>query len=326
MRLQEENKEYIFKDDRPFKSCHASTLIFLEDQILVAWFGGTEEGAGDVDIWSSRRKEGRWSRPQKVADKTGIPHWNPVLFQDESKKIYLFYKIGPDISEWKTMIKTSTDNGYTWTEAEPLVKGDKGGRGPVKNKPIVLKDGTWLAPASLEKEEVWSAFVDISNDQGETWIKSEPVPLSNSNKEHSFRGKGVIQPTLWESTSGKVHMLMRSTAGYIYRSDSTDGGKTWGVAYSTGLPNNNSGIDLTRLRDGTLVLAYNPVSKNWGPRTPLILSISKDNGSTWEESYILEDEQGEYSYPALISQKNKIYLTYTWNRKRIVFQEIEFVS
>jgi hypothetical protein len=66
------------------------------------------------------------------------------------------------------------------------------------------------------------------------------------------------------------------------RSDSEDGGKTWCCAYETGLPNNNSGIDLVKLPSGGLVLAWNPVGNlpNYykGPRTPLELSYSDDNG------------------------------------------------
>jgi predicted neuraminidase len=63
------------------------------------------------------------------------------------------------------------DHGTTWSEPKELIAGDHGGRGPVKNKNIVLADGTWLAPASLEgpkpggKRRVWRAFVDISHDQ-----------------------------------------------------------------------------------------------------------------------------------------------------------------
>ena len=41
--------------------------------------------------------------------------------------------------------------------------GDRGGRGPVKNKVIVLSDGTWLAGASLEPD-AWDVFVDRSGD------------------------------------------------------------------------------------------------------------------------------------------------------------------
>lgn len=324
-------KEYIFEQPQPFASCHASTLVVLPDgDVVAAWFGGTRESAGDVAIWCARRVDGHWTAPVKVADHEGVPQWNPVLFQDDGR-IHLFYKIGHTIPAWKTMVIMSDDGGRTWSAPRELVSGDRGGRGPVKNKPIRLADGTWVAPASVESD-VWDAFVDISRDCGQTWTKSQLVPIHRSVlsvadtaalslpvPELSFQGKGVIQPTLWESEPGVVHMLLRSTAGRIYRSDSTDGGHTWCAAYPTSLPNNNSGIDLAKLENGTLVLAYNPVVENWGPRTPLVLSVSEDNGDTWGHEFVLEDGEGEYSYPAIVSRGNDLCLTYTWKRERIAF-------
>lgn len=318
MRFQETRKEFIFEEERPFMSCHASTLVVLPDrEILAAWFAGTKESAGDVAIWCSIRSKGRWTPPFKVADQEGIPHWNPVLFRRDDNKIFLYYKVGQYISKWTTMVICSEDNGRTWSQPAPLVKGDVGGRGPVKNKPIVLQDGTLLAPASIEGKQ-WDAFVDISYDGGVTWKKSEMVPF-----RHSGEGKGIIQPTLWESTPGHVHMLLRSSKSRIYRSDSTDGGKTWTPAYATSLPNNNSGIDLTKLQDETLLLAYNPVASPKGPRTPLVLSISTDNGITWGKKFVLEDGEGQYSYPAIVSEGNMVFITYTWKRERIAFWQIK---
>ena len=92
---------------------------------------------------------------------------------------------------------------------------------------------------------------------------------------------GVIQPSLWEKEPGDWSCLMRSTRGKIYRSDSKDGGLTWCEAYPIDMANNNSGIDLVKLDDGTLVLVHNPVSGNWTFRTPLSISISEDDGATW---------------------------------------------
>ena len=47
------------------------------------------------------------------------------------------------------------------------------------------------------------------------------------------------------------------------------------------LPNPNSGIDVTKLDDGTLVLAYNPDDENWRELNPMTLAASNDNGETW---------------------------------------------
>lgn len=270
-------KEFIFEEDRHFKSCHASTLVILSNgTVLSAWFGGTKEGAKDVAIWYTKRVNGIWETPVKLADQEGIAHWNPVLFEGEGGRIYLFYKVGHTIPSWHTMVMVSEDGGDTWTPPKPLVEGDIGGRGPVRNKPIKNSDGVWLAPASVEAK-YWDAFVDISYDQGETWFKSQMVPINHRCVAQvnpsvntlpvpnlSFKGKGIIQPTLWKSKPGSIHMLLRSTEGLVFRSDSENGCKTWSSAYPTQLPNNNSGIDVTRLDNGVLVIVYNPIGENWG--------------------------------------------------------------
>lgn len=323
------NKEFIFEQEKFFPQCHASTLALLENgDIVASWFGGTHEKHPDVAIWLSRRQNGKWSDPVKIADKENIPCWNPVLFNSPQGKLFLFYKVGKTIPNWKTMVMTSDDGGFTWSEPKELVEGDIGGRGPVRCKPIVLSNGAWLAPASIETWKSWDAFVDMSMDNGETWIKSEFIPIDHKK----LKGKGIIQPTLWESEPGKVHMLLRSTEGFIYRSDSNDFGVTWSPAYPTELPNNNSGIDLIKMDNGILVLVYNPVSGNWAERTPIVCSISKDNGHTWEQKLILDKnhnpksrEDGEFSYPAIIGKGDNVYISYTWRRKSIAFYELKLV-
>lgn len=335
MKVKNQLREYVFEDDRPFASCHASTVISLPDgDVLIAYFAGTKEGSPDVGIWCSKKTNGVWSKPYLVADEEGLAHWNPVLHRKDNGQIILYYKVGHPIPAWYTRVITSDDCGETWSEPVEAVPGDVGGRGPVKNKLIVLQDGTWLAPASLESSTVWDAFVDISRDEGANWEMSRLVPANHPNgTPESFiegaptvSGKGLIQPTLWESEKGHVHMLIRSTGGSIYRSDSTDAGKTWSPAYRTYLPNNNSGIDLVKMNNGTLVLVYNPVGMYSGPRTPLLASISTDNGETWDELLTLEREPGEFSYPAIIADGDHLYITYTWNRERIVFWNVGLQS
>ena len=322
--ISQENiaRDFIFGDDRPFNECHASTLVRLDDgNFLVAWFGGTKEKNPDVGIWLSKGKPGQWPAPKQVAKIRNDAHWNPVLFEDGKGTIYLYFKVGKEIPTWETWVITSKDGGATWSEPVELVKDDRGGRGPVRNKPISLSNGVWLAGASHE-EGPWNVFIDRSEDNGKTWQATPYLTLDRSQ----FNGRGVIQPTLWESSPGNVHILVRSTNGKIYRSDSKDSGKTWCDLYATDMPNNNSGVDLVKLADGTLVLAYNPVSGNWASRASLNLAFSYDNGLTWPKQVVLENdanEKAEYSYPAIITYDNRVALTYTWKRQRIVFRDME---
>lgn len=310
--------EHIFGQNRPFQQGHASTLVRTNDhKFLVAWFGGTHEKHDDVGIWLSKGNPGNWSTPVEIAKIREDPHWNPVFFKTASGEIILFFKVGKTIDEWQTWFITSVDNGDTWSVAKELVPGDKGGRGPVRNKPILLSNGTWLAGASNETKGVWNAFVDRSEDHGKTWKATKFLEINRD----SILGEGVIQPTLWESAPGKVHMLLRSSAGVICRSDSKDYGKTWSPIYKTNMPNPNSGIDLTQLSDNRLVLVFNRDNQNWGARRPISIALSKDNGKTWPLMVDIESgvQGDEFSYPAVINMGDTIVLTYTWKRQSIAF-------
>jgi len=310
---------FVFAEERPFAQCHASTIVSTaQGGLLAAWFAGTEESAPDVGIWLSRKpKGGTWSPPERVAKVNETAHWNPVLFR-ENERVYLFFKVGPEIPTWQTYWMHSNDHGLTWSEPVELVPGDAGGRGPVRNQPIVLSDGAWLAPASTELG-AWKPFADRSDDQGATWHRSADFELDPAEIE----GKGAIQPAFWESKPGHVHALLRTTGGVVGRTDSTDGGKTWSKVRPAGLPNNNSGIDAHRLDDGRIFLVYNPVGQNWGPRSPLNLAVSTDNGETWTDIASLESEpEQEFSYPCIIETEDGLAVSYTWKRQRVRVWEI----
>lgn len=334
-------KGFIFQPGTvPFNVCHASNLCRMKDgEMIAAWFGGEHEGSDDVSIWTIRTENGVWQSPVLTAHDVNEPHWNPVLYERADGTLLLFYKVGRVIAEWYTVCRVSTDGGRTFSEPHELVPGDRGGRGPVRCKVITLSDGSMLAGTSTEKG-IWTAYADRSEDGGASWSLSNPVqiPLAENAvivdsdiplSAQSFSGRGVIQPTLWESEPGHVHMLLRSSEGEIYRADSEDYGKIWGSACSTGLPNNNSGIDVVRTDDGKLVLCMNPVSINFGPRTPIVLMVSADNGATWTQDVVLEDGpnpwlgSAEYSYPCIIASGSDLYVTYTYNRKTIAIQHLQ---
>ncbi len=318
MEIQVVNQEFIFGDDRPFPQCHASTLESLgSGRYILAWFAGSHEKNDDVGIWLSKGSPGKWSSPELLVKVRDDPHWNPVLFNAPDGKLYLYFKVGKEIDDWETWVQYSEDEGDTWSKPQELVEGNRGGRGPVRNHNLVLSDGTWLAPASIEKNKVWNAFVDRSSDCGKTWAASDTLQLDRN----IVLGEGVIQPALWESKEGHVHMLLRTSAGKIGRSDSNDYGKTWSPVELTDLPNNNSGIDVAQIDANTIALAYNPVGKNWGARYPMQVAVSFDNGKTWPMIEVVEQGEGknEFSYPSLIYEDGYLVLCYTWNRENVAF-------
>ncbi|MBQ7295806.1 MAG: exo-alpha-sialidase [Clostridia bacterium] len=312
----------LFENKKHFKSSHASTIVKMNDgRLMSAYFAGTGEGYDDVRIWFSVYENGTWSIPSQVPSEDTVAHWNPVL-TNYGDFIRLYYKVGEEIPYWVTKYTDTYDGGKTWTEPKELVAGDtSGGRGPVRNKIFVTADGTLIAGASTEQGQ-WRAFFDISVDGGNTWEKTDYIVAKGVNKKDI----GMIQPTIWQDNNGVVHAMFRTDCGRIYRSDSVDGGKTWCEAYSTGLMNNYSGIDCVMTDDGRLWLVHTPAGMK--VRNRLILSVSEDNGKTWKDVMTLEESKlnlsAEYSYPAIIAEGNRLYITYTHSRKTINYAFIEY--
>ena len=228
----------------------------------------------------------------------------------------LFYKSGPKPKDWWGEIITSKDDGKTWSTPRRLPEEIYG---PIKNKPVLLANGTLLCPSSTENEG-WRIHMEMTKDKGLSWERTEAL---NDGKEF-----GAIQPTVLVHKNGKLQVLNRSTNGKILSSFSEDAGKSWSPLQSIDLPNPNSGIDGVTLKDGRHVLIYNHVesTQTWGDRHILNLAISED-GINWQAAVLLEndaDTEAEYSYPAVIQSKDgSIHITYTWNRKLIKHVVVE---
>lgn len=300
--------EFIFQaEDVPFPGCHASTIIENKEGLIAAWFGGTAEKNPDVGIWISRFRKGKWTKPVEVAN--GIQHkskrypcWNPVLF-NTGKDILLFYKVGPSPSAWWGEMISSSDNGETWSRHCRLPEDIYG---PIKNKPLMLKNGELLCPSSTENDG-WRVHMEITADNGLSWERTTPL----NSKEI-----GAIQPSVLVYEGDKLQMLCRSRGAVILSSWSGDNGRTWSELLTTGLPNPNSGIDAVSLKDGRQLLVYNHLVKG---RNVLNVAIS-DDGTSWKAAAVLENEAKgkEFSYPAVIQAKDgMVHITYTWNRKLI---------
>lgn len=308
-------QEFIYQT-APFPQCHASTLAESQGALVAAWFGGTEEKHPDVGIWLSRRVDGKWSAPVEVA--TGVtqdadgakaaryPTWNPVLFQPQAGPLLLFYKVGPSPNRWWGMLMTSRDGGQAWSEPRRLPDGILG---PIKNKPIELAGGELLCPSSTESTEKpsrWQIHFERTSDLGATWQATGPL-----NDGVQF---GAIQPSILVLPGGKLKAVGRTRQGSVFQISSDDGGKSWDQMTATSLPNPNSGIDAVTLRDGRHVIVYNHTRQG---RSPLNVAVSHD-AVAWRPALVLEDQPGEYSYPAVIQTADGlIHITYTWQRTRI---------
>ena len=307
--------EFIF-EHAPFPSAHASTIVETGNALVAAWFGGTRERDPDVGIWVARHDASGWSTPVEVANgvqpnNTRQPCWNPVLFQPTGGPLVLFYKVGPSPSQWWGLVRTSSDDGRTWSAASMLPAGVLG---PIRAKPVEPRPGVMLAGSSTE-DDGWIAHMEKFSgpwtadalSSRAAWEKSGPL-----NAKDEF---GAIQPTILVHSPTSLQVLCRSRQRVITEAWSQDGGRTWGRMTATTLPNPSAGIDATRLADGRFLLVYNPSPTS---RAKLEVAVSSD-GKAWRLATVLEDAaSGEYSYPAMIQTRDGlVHVTYTWRRDRI---------
>ncbi len=325
--------EFIFTE-APFPECHASTVVELQNgDILSSWFGGTAEGRPDVAIWTARRSGGQWAPPIEAVREPNIPSYNPVLFYTKDRRLWLYYKFGAHPMSWTAGRLSSTDEGNHWSTPEHLPAGLYG---PIRAKPLVMADGTIVSGTSVESYRSWAVWIERSTDNGKTWTKSGPITVEPDVASKAGQGgapaavpgsgewdktDGIIQPSVVSLGGKRLRLYARSTSktGRICSADSNDAGITWTQAHPIDLPNPNSGIDAVALRDGRVVMVYNHTPRG---RTPLNLAVSRD-GTGFRMFHTLEDQPGEYSYPAMVQASNgDLLITYTWKRKRIKYVRV----
>lgn len=190
----------------------------------------------------------------------------------------------------------------------------------VRGRPIVLADGDYLLPVyhetGFDTESVGpdstSRFLRFTPG-GKEWKQMEPVRSA----------KGNIQPAAVQLDKEYLVSYCRRGGGYgpghegfIVRSESRDGGRSWSVGQDTKIPNPNSAIDMLRLKSGNILLVYN---NSFLQRNPLTLALSTDGEKTWGYQRDIATANLDYAYPYVIQSKDgKIHLVFTSNRRSVI--------
>ena len=309
------------------------------------------EGVSDqtIVLSVSTDETGRsWNRPRMIPVERKGPLWAPVLHYDDHggrRRLVLFYaessgciihkggvkrySPGGDVKStfWdlEEEEESNTDADFVWSPPQ-LVHAQKKGDGLPKvlaNKMIELRTGEWVLPMWSEKhgggvcqksKEKGSAGVLVSSDKGATWERRGKLQASDT---------WLIENTVVEMNGvvGSMLMLFRTKKGFIYASETSDGGYTWSQPTKTEHENPDSKIHALRLSDKALALAYNNHKKFLKPqrkgcRTNLDLALSLDDGQSWKTLARLErkiDAGLRSHYPTLYYSREhcRLHVAYT---------------
>ncbi len=308
--------EQVFESIPLAPAHHCSTICEAANgDLLCLWYGGSYESADDQAIFLARKRpdDKRWSTPQVLLQNAVAPPGNGVIFRDTTERLWIVWcrmegtrpmRRGGGWDRCRLFARTSTDQGVTWSEDRPMF--DEELWCVPRNPPIVLADKTLLLPVEgLQGKVEGSHFLRLPSDTS-TWQRA------------GFTDGGS-QPAVVQRCDNSILALLRH-ARHITQVESSDGGLTWNRAVDTPLENPDSGITMTRLTNGHLVLVYNDSQTS---RTPLSITRSIDEGRTWEKPLRLESNPGEYSYPSIIqSTDGRLHLTYTYRRYAIKHVEL----
>lgn len=332
--------------------------------LLCNWLTGSdnEPSTDNCTVMIRSTDNGKtWSAPEMLVPTSEKGNGSAWIF-NIGESLVMFAATWPleyKYTVWNFERKESFDNGKTWGEAKPVQIIDKEGYSAVLSQLIRKADGqnlfcigTFLQRKEHLKASVESLVHAKSEEEaenmppmkaGETYptvfarCKHGCAAAITNDKLNSFqvlgvvdnRPLGLIEPSIIELKSGRLVMLMRAEwGGFLWRSDSDDGGKTWCDAYCTDIPNPSTMAKLIRVPDGRIVLIHNNscgvVGQKPKNRDPLSIWVSNDEMESW---YIKEDiaTGGSLAYPhPMIRDDGKLVFVYDFDRRTVRYVEVEF--
>ncbi|TRL41166.1 sialidase family protein [Rhizobium straminoryzae] len=313
----------------PMVQNHASFLhATTEGALICTWFGGSLEGKSDISIFASvlAPGAGNWGEAQRLSFDPLHSEQNPVLFAAPDGRLLLFHTSQPAGNQDECRIRMAEVRRDP--AAPTRLTADEGRYldlppGCFIRAPLgVRDDGAWLLPifrCVQRPGQKWNgshdvAAIGISTDSGKSWhlsavpqstgcVHMSPVALSGNRQAAFFR---------------------RRQADFVYRTESSDGGRTWSAPHASDVPNNNSSIAAVALRDGRIAVICNPVNATtsterraslydelgleddrpdadpaggcipvWGvPRAPVAVCLSEDGGRTFPIRILIEEGPG----------------------------------
>jgi len=190
----------------------------------------------------------------------------------------------------------------------------------VRGHPLALTDGDYLLPIY---HEVGEDTESVSADCTSLFLRYEPAKRRWTETNRVRSRLGNIQPAPVQISDEHLIAFCRRggnyegrTDGWLVRTESHDGGRTWSAGQDSEFPNPNAAVDFIRLRNGHLLLVYND---SFAQRTPLAVAISTDNGRTFPYRRNIVEGTGDFGYPTAVQTRDgKIHVVFTSDERTVV--------
>lgn len=298
-------------DDKNFNSNAFPSIAKLPSGRWLASFKAAEK-KGDCDYQHAVMT---WSDDEGA---TWVPPFEPVILPDidgmpGQSRILYFQPLGGKrvlmLTNWidssdlskpyynpeKESLKDtriffcfSEDEGETWSRPELMNTDPIRDPVPLTGAPFMLKDGTIVCHFEVNKHEwdtskwIHKSAMIFSRDGGKTWgdvslVTNIPDMYYWDQRPNAIADGNTIVDFFW-TLDGKSQQYLN-----IHARESTDGGKTWGEIWDTGIYGQpGQPVDLGDGRIATICI-------DRSTRPIITVRTSRDHGHTYDEALVVYD-------------------------------------
>lgn len=183
--------------------------------------------------------------------------------------------------------------------------------------PKRLPDGEWMMSRRTSERDVyflvggtkafdsWESFAAVDYDPPQGEIRAE-------------------EPYWWVLPDDNTLLALyrdERRSGYLFRSFSTDNGRTWTEPVRTDFPDAKSKFSGVRLSDGRYILVSNPNPRR---RNPLALSISEDGMVFTKMGYLVGGRHVDY--PHVIEHDGHVYVAFASAKQTVEVLKIDIAD
>ncbi|MGI6743502.1 MAG: sialidase family protein [Eubacteriales bacterium] len=229
---------------------------------------------------------------------------------------------GEDVLD-TVMFTRSFDEGESWSEGADIL-GERGYVVIENDHVITLENGRILIPFNRHSETKDGKIKFIyrgrmaflaSDDDGKSW---KQICDNYSHPFAEYSRTGLQETTVFQESSGRLRAYSRTDTLCQYESVSDDFGVSWTVPRPNTFFSSPASPMLVRKIDDLVLAIFNPIpnyttrkTTRFAGRTPFVMAISRDDGNSFGDIYILEDDPDlGYCYPSIFDGGDYILVAY----------------
>ena len=270
----------------------------------------------DIALVRSYDEGETWSEPEIIAkaEDFGVKNVMSVSGMTNLDGSLSFYFIIKENNFTTTIARAVSEDGINFKAERCNMQGFKAYYVFNNDRVERFANGNLVFPAAMvavsQEGEKWdgdrnfTSVVFESKDDGKSFTLLPPrINLSFTRNVHA----GMQEPGVYEHKNGVVRLWARTDVGCQYECISINNLKSFTPAEPSQFTSPCSPMEWAKAPDGTVYTVYNPIpnynsrkiKNSWG-RTPLVIRKSLDDGMTFGEMNIIEDDEDRgYCYPSM---------------------------